>query len=1679
MSALAGEHYHIYRYTAPITAANIGQAQRLTERWGPLPEGSSIFWTERERTPPISANYVIADLAAPLADTTGLFVWTTKETGSVYYAVTTVYDGAENRTDFGPGNSLTGAVSEAPADPAPVLVWRAPGKRGAVFTQYLDYEAYNPTFDVPQGTDQQQYAYNYSVALPSASACDGTPQAAYPVYLYLSGWGGRYENPAETPYDWCAIQIYGDDPHQTWYYGHSASYDYRRGGTADSGPIVNYTEERLLRAVHDTLAGYGLDGRTADPERVYVYGASMGGSGALALGLRYPNVFAAAYAGEPMTNYHAADGSGGTTNWVNDVAWKWGTISANLPIHNVGRYAGHLAAYDGVGVWNWQNHQAQLVSRRGDDTALIALDHGTQDTVIAWASQGQPAYGAFYQGRRAFSAAVENADHTWLGFAGAGPMVSYETWSPFHNWEVRRSETVPGLSYASGSGPVPPTGPADYNLNIEWSASWHAFAGAPTDTPGLWSLALRTTDGSDQTVDVTPRRRQQFAVIPGASYRWENRRLADNVLIQTGVAVADASGVVTAPAVQVNGLGERLSFSPVGGSSTPTPTATAQATATATSTRTSTPTVTATPTATAWAPPGGIGISDPSLILTPAQLPLQPVGVPFVDPTFGATLRRVSGTSESGGFETQIYSQLQAFSADNAYLLLAGSNGYLVRRTSDLAPVTGLDTSSWNAPRWHPAQAHTLIHFDSNDDTVVRLQFTNLDTLTTATAFTFPAQYQYIRNNQSFDELSRDGRWLTGMLSRNDGVQMIFALDLQTLTLGAQLPLSELYAGPCQPDPQWGQVEPDWIAASPLGRYLVVQWARDGTDRCSGLETFDLQSGAFVGRVYDGHQHGDLGILPDGETEFFMTFELYHPSGKLALGLRELPGTSTVSPPDYVQVLDWGNGEHISCRGPNGVCLVTAGRLDDNGWNPFEAEIFLQYTDGRVLRLAHHRSSSCGYWVAPRASISRDGRYVVFASDWGEQTGITGCANGDELGHGDPYLIDLLAGPTATPTATQTRTPAASVSPTPTRTATPTATRTPTPTPTATGGSAQTIVLPAAADAMIDANTNVNANLGADTVLEIYQAGSEDVRHFLLRFDLSSIPSGATVNSARLELRAFDADYDNGTQDAVVHLVTRPWIEGTGTDFAEDGRSLGVTWNQAAPGVPWTQPGGDYAAAVLDRVTLPANPDTWFAWDVTGAVRGWLQGGLNAGLLVRPEHGDWLNHKFYSREASGADLHPRLVVVYSTGGAATSTPTPTATATSTSTSTPTPLSGAARPWPDTAAGIHVFNDQITQLRDLSDAQIRFAATHYAGTQKMVRGDADRLRALNPDFLILHYRLGPGLGYRVTQNGCQATGEYLSIIEGNGWVQEWPGEEAVQAGWFFPWNGQARVLNCDWGWYLMELGNASYRSWWIGEVLRQLAANDNDGLFADSLSVPNYLGYDHYAPALPGVDAGFEAAWATRIQDWLVYVKAQLGPRYKLIPNAGSWVTTRDPTGYSAADGVMIEGFAEWDAGTPFDLADWQLQMDRILGLTRLDKILILQSYTDGSVADRTFLLSNYLLVKGAHSYINLDIGLDPEWWPEYEIPIGSYVGGLPASAAALYDAAAGVYRRAYTNGLVLINPGAASRSVALGGTYYLATPVGGGNVPADGNTSGWRVDYAAVTSVTLAPARGAILLDRP
>ena len=400
----------------------------------------------------------------------------------------------------------------------------------------------------------------------------------------------------------------------------------------------------------------------------------------------------------------------------------------------------------------------------------------------------------------------------------------------------------------------------------------------------------------------------------------------------------------------------------------------------------------------------------------------------------------------------------------------------------------------------------------------------------------------------------------------------------------------------------------------------------------------------------------------------------------------------------------------------------------------------------------------------------------------------------------------------------------------------------------------------------------------------------------------------------------------------------------------------------------------------------------------------------------------------------------------------------------------------AREFPDTTDGIFVFNDQLTLSR-LSEAQIRFAATHYVGTQKITRGEARRLREYNPNFLVLHYRLAQALGYRVPDEDCRPTGGWITIVDGDEWVREWPGDDVVQEEWFYHWDG-SRVYGCDWGHYLMDIEDPSWREWWSTQVIQQLLANEDDGVFADSFHVPNY-GFT-WRPPLPVVDPESEAEWARREHAFTDYMRARFAGRWKWIPNIGGLVTTRDPSDYSNVDGAMIEGFAAPGHGRWYPPFDWRLEMDRLLPLVRADKIILAQTYPEASdVQARLFMLSCYLLIKGRHTYVNLELGGGPDWLPEYGIDLGPPAEPVPETISQLLHPEWQVYARRYAKGLVLVNPGDETREVDLGVAHYAVCPEGGGFVAEDGTAPG-TLAFRPVERLTLGPHQGAVLLrERP
>ena len=120
-------------------------------------------------------------------------------------------------------------------------------------------------------------------------------------------------------------------------------------------------------------------------------------------------------------------------------------------------------------------------------------------------------------------------------------------------------------------------------------------------------------------------------------------------------------------------------------------------------------------------------------------------------------------------------------------------------------------------------------------------------------------------------------------------------------------------------------------------------------------------------------------------------------------------------------------------------------------------------------------------------------------------------------------------------------------------------------------------------------------------------------QRILIEFtDLSAIPSGATINSAKLGLYRYDA-YDSNPIILDAYQVTSPWVES-------------VTYS--------TQP--TYNSTSESSVTLSGVDPGWYEWDITNLVQQWIDGSVpNYGIAIF-NHGTGFYQRFVSSDNATA-----------------------------------------------------------------------------------------------------------------------------------------------------------------------------------------------------------------------------------------------------------------------------------------------------------------------------------------------------------------------------------------------------------------------------------------------------------
>jgi len=388
-------------------------------------------------------------------------------------------------------------------------------------------------------------------------------------------------------------------------------------------------------------------------------------------------------------------------------------------------------------------------------------------------------------------------------------------------------------------------------------------------------------------------------------------------------------------------------------------------------------------------------------------------------------------------------------------------------------------------------------------------------------------------------------------------------------------------------------------------------------------------------------------------------------------------------------------------------------------------------------------------------------------------------------------------------------------------------------------------------------------------------------------------------------------------------------------------------------------------------------------------------------------------------------------------------------------------------FPEAVDYIAIIADQLPSL--MTNPQLRFAATHYIGSQKLTLDISKRLRRYNPNFIVLHYHLAI----------WQQQPAHKFIIDGRHWGNDWP-FVSKHENWFWHNEKGLRIRSRIDGKYLMNIANLDFRKYWKRSIARQLLAGEYQGVFLDSAS-PALLPWEaaHADPRLAHTAACNrpfkELGGLTWCKAYEIFMKdltsflESLG--FATLPNVGALFTSWDETDYyTSASGAFMEGAFDTQS-----TADWLLAMKRTLRFIKNDKIVIFQSYLnkDSDYKKRLYLLACYLLIKGKYSYLNYFHKTPLSWYPEWEIDLGSPEKLRIDSIKSLEKK--GLYRRLYEKGEVFVNASSRYQKVEFKKDVYKVLPEGGGPVNKKGVVFG-KLKYQKMNHLKLGPWEGLIVL---
>jgi putative glycosyl hydrolase-like family 15 (GHL15) protein len=300
---------------------------------------------------------------------------------------------------------------------------------------------------------------------------------------------------------------------------------------------------------------------------------------------------------------------------------------------------------------------------------------------------------------------------------------------------------------------------------------------------------------------------------------------------------------------------------------------------------------------------------------------------------------------------------------------------------------------------------------------------------------------------------------------------------------------------------------------------------------------------------------------------------------------------------------------------------------------------------------------------------------------------------------------------------------------------------------------------------------------------------------------------------------------------------------------------------------------------------------------------------------------------------------------------------------------------------------------------------------------------DRLRALktaNPDVKVLVYK-NLSFSNHMTDSGFASVG-----VTGAEAERDHPE-------WFLRNSSGERFSSWSYSWsWAMDVGSGSYQRRWADNIVAELRSQGWDGVFMDDTNPTMKYHYTASEVAKYPTDAAYSAATRSAL--------AEIGPRVRAegklaIANIGSWAEYPEIASdwLQFLDGGMDEMFLKWGTRTGdgyADLGRWKTQFDALRSADHRGKVYmaITHSEPDDAAAARYGYATMLLASDGWGQFALARDYTTETWFPEYDYELGAPLG--PATAGAN-----GAYRRAFAQGLVLVNPTGSAKQVEFGAKY--------------------------------------------